>query len=148
MALTEEAVTLLRGQGHKGGVEYALDNLGWAALLRGDHERAEALHEQSLVLCKELGDRLIGSESLEGLACSAGIRGDGERAARLFGASEALREALSYRQVPGEHALREPYLMAARTSIASEVWETAWKEGHEMTFEEAVSYALREEMNI
>jgi predicted ATPase/class 3 adenylate cyclase/Tfp pilus assembly protein PilF len=148
MALTEEAVTLLQEQGHRGGLEYALDNLGWAALLRGDHERAEVLHEQSLVLCKELGDRLIVSESLEGLACSAGIRGEGERAARLFGASEALREAIGYRQVFGEHALREPYLMAARTSIAGEVWETAWKEGREMTFEEAVSYALREDMNI
>jgi predicted ATPase/class 3 adenylate cyclase/Tfp pilus assembly protein PilF len=148
MALTEEAVTLLQEQGHRGGLEYALDNLGWAALLRGDHERAEGLHEQSLVLCKELGDRLIVSESLEGLACSAGIRGEGERAARLFGASEALREAIGYRQVFGEHALREPYLMAARNSIAGEVWETAWKEGREMTLEEAVSYALREEMNI
>jgi hypothetical protein len=38
--------------------------------------------------------------------------------------------------------------MAARTSIAGEVWETAWKEGREMTFEEAVSYALREDINI
>jgi hypothetical protein len=148
MALTEEAVTLLQEQGHRGGLEYALDNLGWAALLSGDHERAEVLHDQSLVLCKELGDRLIVSESLEGLACSAGIRGEGERAARLFGASEALREAIGYRQVFGEHALREPYLMAARTSIAGEVWEMAWKEGREMTFEEAVSYALREDINI
>ena len=68
----------------------------------GDHEHAEALHEESLVLCRELGDRLIASESMEGLACTAGTKGEAERAARLFGAAEALREAAGYRQAPRE----------------------------------------------
>ncbi len=84
--------------------------------------RAEALHEESLVLCRELGDKLIGSESLEGLACSAGAKGEAERAARLFGAAEALREAVGYQQTPRERSLREPYLAAARSRVGKAAW--------------------------
>ena len=54
---------------------------------QGDHRKAEALHEECLVLCRELGDKLIGAESIEGFACAAGAGGAAERAARLFGAA-------------------------------------------------------------
>ena len=110
----------------------------------GDHERAEALHEESLVLCRELGDKLIGSESLEGLACAAGAKGEAERAARLFGAAEALREAVGYQQAPRERALREPYLAAARSRVDEAAWAAAWEEGRSMEFEDAVVYALED----
>ena len=59
--------------------------------------------------------------------------------------SEALREAVGYQQAPRERALREPYLAAAaRDSTEETEWEEAWEEGRKMTFEEAVSYALKE----
>jgi non-specific serine/threonine protein kinase len=119
---------------------YALDNLAWAALVRGDHERARALHEETLALCRELGDKLIGSESLEGLACAAAARGEDERSARLFGTASAL----GYQQAPAESALREPYLADARSRLGETAWNAAWAEGQAMTFEEGVSYALGE----
>jgi hypothetical protein len=119
--------------GSRGSLRYALDNLGWAALVRKDHERAKALHEESLVLCKEIGDKDIGSGSLEGLACSAASRGEAQRAARLFGAAEALREAVGYHQTPRERALREPYLAAARSRLSEAEWEVAFAEGQAMS---------------
>jgi predicted ATPase/class 3 adenylate cyclase len=146
-ALNEEAATLLREHGLRGGLEHALDNLGWAALLRGDYERADALHKDSLKLCRELGNELVASESLEGLACSAGTIGAGERAARLFGVAEALRESVGYRQVSREWAMREPYLTAARASVEKTMWEAAWEAGRKLQFEEAISYALKENEN-
>jgi hypothetical protein len=69
--------------------------------MRGDQQQARSLHEESLKLSLELGDKLIAAESLEGLACSA-ARGEEERAARLFGAAETLREAVAYNQAPRE----------------------------------------------
>jgi hypothetical protein len=81
--------------------------------VRGDYERAETLHKQSLSVSEDLGDKLVASDSLEGLACTAGAKGYAERMARLFGAAKALREAVGYQQVPGERALCEPYLEAA-----------------------------------
>jgi hypothetical protein len=102
--LNEEAVVLFREHGYKGVLEFALDNLGWVALLSGDHQRAKVLHEESLALCRELGDRYIAPESLEGLACIAVTDGEVECAARLFGAAEALREAVGYQQAPRERS--------------------------------------------
>jgi tetratricopeptide (TPR) repeat protein len=142
-ALNEEAAALLRERGHRGVLQYALDNLGWAALLRGDHERARKLHEESFALARELGNREIAAESLEGLACTAGARGEAGRAAKLFGAAEALREAVGYWQEPRERALREPYLRAVRSQIDEASWEPLFAEGQAMTFEEAAEYALQ-----
>jgi predicted ATPase/class 3 adenylate cyclase/Tfp pilus assembly protein PilF len=143
-ALNEEAVALYRKRGHRGGLQAALDNLGWAALVGGDHDRAHDLHEESLALSRELGDKYTASESLEGVACSTGAKGDVERAGRLFGAAEALREAVGYQQTLKERALREPYLATARSRLGGSSWARAWEKGRSMTFEEAIAYALGE----
>ena len=65
---------------------------------------------------------MVASESLDGLACVTGARGEAERAARLFGAAETLREAVGYQQAPREFALREPYLLAARSRLDEVSW--------------------------
>ena len=140
--LNEEAAALYRERGNRGHLQYALDNLGWAALMRGDQRQAEVLHRESLVLSGQLGDKLVAAEALEGLACSASARGEAKRVARLFGAGEALREAVGYRQEPREHALREPYLVAARPRLSKARWDAAWAEGRQLGFEEAIAYAL------
>jgi len=140
--LNDEAAELYRERGNRGHLQYALDNLGWAALMRGDQQLAEGLHRESLALSRQLGDKLVAAEALEGLACSASARGEAERVARLFGAAEALREAVGYRQEPREHALREPYLVAARPRLSEARWGAAWAEGRRLGFEEAIAYAL------
>jgi non-specific serine/threonine protein kinase len=148
-ALNEEAAALVRNNRPSGRlwgpIKGPLDRLGWATLLQGDNEQATSWYEESLRVAERLGSRLIATESLEGLACAAGTRGAAERAARLFGVSQALREALNYQQPPGEHALREPYLAAARSRLDESAWKAALSEGQAMTFEEAVSYALEAE---
>jgi predicted ATPase/class 3 adenylate cyclase len=140
--LNEEAAELYRERGNRGHLQYALDNLGWAALMRGNLQQAEVLHRESLALSRQLGDKLVAAEALEGLACSASARGEAERVARLFGAAEAQREAVGYRQEPREHALRQPYLGAARTRLSKARWNAAWAEGRRLGFEEAIAYAL------
>jgi len=141
-ALNEEGAELYQKRGRRGGLQYAFDNLGWAALEQGHYRRAEDLHEENLVLCRELGDRLIASESMEGLACVAGATGEGERAAKLFGAAQTQREAVGYVHAPREHALREPYLAAARSQVGAAAWAETWEEGQSITFEDAIAYAL------
>jgi predicted ATPase/class 3 adenylate cyclase len=140
--LNEEAARLYRERGNRGHLQYALDNLGWAALMRGDQQQADVLHRESLALSRQLGDKLVAAEALEGLACSASARGEAKRVARLFGAAEALREVVGYRQEPREHAMREPYLAAARPRLSEARWDAAWAEGRRLGFEEAITYAL------
>jgi predicted ATPase/class 3 adenylate cyclase len=145
--LNREAAGLLRERGNRGHLQYALDNLGWAALMRGDQQQAEALHEESLALSWQLGDKLVAAEALEGLACSASVRGEAERVARLFGAAEALREAVGYQQEPREHALREPYLAAARSRLTKPRWDAVRADGRRLGFEEAIAYAMKKDLS-
>jgi len=140
-ALSEEAIALYRKLGYRyARIEIPVDNLGWAAFLRGNEEDAKVLYQQSLMLCRQLGDKLGAAESLEGLACVAEKGGETERSARLFGAADSLFRALNKPRLPGDRALalREPYLSAAQ----SRANQAAWEEGSKLTFEEAVEYAL------
>jgi DNA-binding CsgD family transcriptional regulator len=140
--LNEEAAALFRERGYKGNLEYALVNLGQAALLRGDHERARSYYEESLTLSKELGERLSASDGLEGLACVYAAEEASEQAARLFGAALALREAIGYQNTLEEDAWREPYVAEARSQLGEASWEEALAQGHAMGLEEAIEYAL------
>jgi tetratricopeptide (TPR) repeat protein len=90
-ALNEEAVVICREHGYRSRLNYALDNLGWAALLQGDYERAP--YQESLVVCRELGDKMIACGSLEGMACFSAADGEALRAARLLGGRRAARDA-------------------------------------------------------
>ncbi len=142
---SEEAAAMLREQKHRSYLADALVNLGWAALLRGDSERARALYAESMRSHREIGSKLAAPGTLQGLACVAVAREEAERAARLFGASEALREAMGAPPEPGESALQEPYLGAARSQVDETSWQEAWAQGRAMTLEKAISYALEEE---
>jgi hypothetical protein len=133
---------LYRKRGRRSLLQAALDNLGWSALIKGDYQRSVALFEESLVLCKDLGDKLGGSESIEGLACVAGAGGEATRAARLFGSAEALREATGYQLGTRARSRTEPNLAAARAQVDEAAWSAAWEKGRSMEFEDAVIYAL------
>ena len=137
-------MSLYRRRGRKSLLQAALDNLGWSALIGGDHQKAEVLLEESLILCGELGDTLGGAESLEGLACATVAREKAGRVARLFGAAQALRETAGYQLASRARSLRETYLAAARSRVSEAEWTAAWEGGRSMTFEDAVTYALGE----
>jgi non-specific serine/threonine protein kinase len=142
----EEAASLIRVHGYRsGGLQCALCNLGIAVLLGEDLRRAESLLEEGLVLARELNDKVAISDGLEGFACLAGVKGEDPRAARLFGAAWALMEAIGYKHVPGEEALREPYVADVRSRMGEAAWEDALEEGRAMEPDAAVGAALSEE---
>jgi hypothetical protein len=63
-----------------------------------------------------------------------------------LGAADALREAVGVPWLPLERRIHLPYLDAIRSRSEEAVWMKAWEEGRAMTPEEAVSYALKEEV--
>ena len=139
-----EAAEIYRKRGHRGDLQFALDNLGWATLLRGEYDKARTLHKESLALCHDLGDKMVASESLEGLACTAGAR-DAERTARLFGAAEALRDAVGYQQIL-ESGICASHIWRPRApDWRKQPGKKAFMEGRAMGMEEAVEYALSKE---
>jgi hypothetical protein len=134
-------------RGYRTKLNYALDNLGWAALLQGNHEQARTSYSESLMVSNELGDKMNASESLDGLACISGARGEALRAGRLFGAAQALRvrEAAAFQHTPQEDAWREPYRANTRSLLGETAWEEALEQGRAIGLEQAIEYALSEE---
>ena len=119
--------------------------LGHAARDQGDQERATSYYQESLTMCRELGQRLDTVEILQGMAELAGALGEDLRAMRLWGAAEALLDATGLQLGPADRELHESHLAAARSQLGEVVWEEMLAEGRAMTTEEAVAYALEED---
>jgi class 3 adenylate cyclase len=120
----------------------ALCSLGNVARDQGDYGAARALHEESLTICREIGDRQGIVKNLEGLAALAVTQAQPECAARLFGTAESIREAFHFPLPTADGAEHERFVAAVRAALGEEAFATAWAEGRAMTTEEAVTRAL------
>jgi predicted ATPase/DNA-binding SARP family transcriptional activator/DNA-binding CsgD family transcriptional regulator len=143
-ALCEEALALAQELGSAGGpiVGEALVNLGLAVSGRGDHERAAASLREALTVSQETERKPTAINALEAMAGLAGALGEADRAARLWGAAEAARADTGIVLPPGDRALHEPHLAAARSRLGEAAWERALTEGRAMSLDEATEYAL------
>ena len=147
VAFSEEALAFARDLG-SAGVELVpepLVNLGLAVQGQGDHEHAMACFKEALTMSQKGGNNPTFTNALEGLASLAGALGEATRAARLWGAAESLREVTEIALPPGERALHEPYLNAARARLGEVIWEEGLTEGRAMSLDRAAEYALSKE---
>lgn len=144
----EEGLAVARRIGDRTSTYIALYNLALVALSRSDYDGAALLFEEGVTLSEQMGDRANVAYCLEGLAVVADARGATERSGRLIGAAEGLHEAIG---VP-VHVYYEPHRLmyertvaAVRSCLGEEAFEEAQEQGREMTFEQAVGYALERE---
>ncbi len=92
MTLIEEGMAMESENGTSAQQVLAMEHLGWALCHRQEPERALAVLEQGLHLCKELGERWSLSWVLTFTGLAHWMRGDAAAAAR------ALREALAVKR--------------------------------------------------
>jgi predicted ATPase/DNA-binding SARP family transcriptional activator/DNA-binding CsgD family transcriptional regulator len=146
-SLSKEALELAHELGSS-DVEFAptaLLGLGLAERGLGEHERARGSFEEALRMCHDKGRTPQVIDVLEGMAGLAGALREAIRAAHLWGAAEAAREVAGLPLPPGERAMHEPYLAAARSRLGKAAWEEALAVGRSMSLEEAVEYARAKE---
>jgi DNA-binding CsgD family transcriptional regulator/tetratricopeptide (TPR) repeat protein len=157
-ALYEESLALFRQLGDVGAGAAVQHNLGYVAGAQGDYARAAACFVESLVQFQERGNLLSLADCLAGLASVAAGQGPQQlpeaararealRAARLLGAAAALRAPLDARGVLGEPANQiewERTVSSVRAQLAPAAFAAAWAEGHALSAEQAVAYALGE----
>ncbi len=140
----EESAEILRGLGDRWALSLPLRHLGTVALRQGDHARAKRLYKESLEQCRQLGEKWLISLCLEELAGVACLQGEYTRAARLWGADESIREAIGATVRALYRADYDRGLTATREALGDAAFTAAWKEGRNMSLEEAVAYALGE----
>jgi hypothetical protein len=83
--------------------------------------------------------------SISTLAALAAKRGDTARAVRLLARSEALFADIDDELDGVERALHEEALATSPSGLDPAQVAAAWAEGHSMTLEEALGYALADE---
>ena len=137
--LLAHALRLARELGDRSALAFVVGNAGLAALFMDDLERAHGAFDEQLSLCRDLVMAHAGSEGLGGLAAVETRLGNPERAARLLGAATAAGPVGD----PDVSAqLQERFFAPARSRLGARRWDEALAAGAEMSFEQAVAFAL------
>jgi hypothetical protein len=114
-------------------------NVGLEALLIDDLDRAQDAFDEQLRLCRQHVVIHLAAEALGGLATIDTRRGDLERAARLLGAATTIGPV---GDADVNAQLEERFFAAARARHGTRRWSEAYAAGAEMSFEQAISFAL------
>ncbi len=138
----DESLTICREIGNRQGIAHALNTLGIVALTLSDYSSTRTFYAESLAIRREIGETRGIAYSLESFAALFSARGETETASRLWGAAEVLREALVMPLPPNERIHHDRQVDEARMALGDEAFAAAWKEGREMTLEQAIEYAL------
>ncbi len=109
-----EAVEVVRRMGARVDLAYYLDTLARAWLGRGDADRAEAVFEEGLAVCREVGDASVEASYIFGLGRAAHAAGRMSRAAELY---QAAADRFGSLDIPAEQATCLAWLGAARLQL-------------------------------
>jgi hypothetical protein len=120
---------------------WTLARLGLLAIERSDLARAEAVLDESLSLCRDMGDRQGIARALEGFGQLACVRGQAETALRLVGAADAIRMAIGVPLSPLERDRLEHRAKPVRETLDDSTSEAAWAAGRNLSLQDALALA-------
>lgn len=140
--LYQESLQIFRELNDQTWMAHAVGNLSSVAVDMGEFTKADELVQESLHLYQALAfewDLALTIGNASGVA--AGF-GQARRAIRLAGASAAHRERIGVSLPPMFKERFERMVEPARQKLDQLEQESAWRQGQEMTLEQAVEYAL------
>ena len=138
----EEALPLFRETRASFNVTLDMSDLAHLERRQGNRARALELYRETLVAFQKAGQRGAVAHQLECFAFIAEAQGQLSRAARLLGSAEALRESTHLPMTPYEQPEYEQHLTTVRERMDKATFASAWAEGHVMTMEQAIEFAL------
>ena len=135
--LFRESLTSARRLRDPFNIAISLVHLAGLDLIRRRLDGAWVSYSEALPLLHEIGDRWFQAACLKGMAGVALARRQPAVAARMLGAAAAAEAGIGMPTHPPE-----PVEAAIRDALGDEPYLTAWAEGHGMSLEQAVHYAL------
>ncbi|MET0206406.1 MAG: NB-ARC domain-containing protein, partial [Thermoleophilaceae bacterium] len=134
-----QAIPLADELGDAVDLAFVSGNVGLEALFSEDFDRAEEAFMSQLRSCRESVVPHLAAEGLGGLAAVETRRGDPARAARLLGAANATG---TVGDADVNTQLEERFFAGARARCGRQRWSEAEAAGAELSFEEAITFAL------
>ena len=145
-SLLEQALEIRRGLGERNGFASTLNTLGMVAYEERDYPTSRTLLTESLAMRRNLFDRSGIAECLESLASLAFACNRPQAGARLGGYAARLRGEIGSFDMPSERTRYDRRIASARAAFGKDVaFDLAWQEGHAMTLDQAIEYALQEQ---
>jgi predicted ATPase len=144
-AMYERAIATSSGHGERWASALTLVDLGNLFSDQGDHRSAHQRLAKALGLAREIGYHMGVARGLEAFARSASRRGQAERSLRLSGAAASIRQLLGAPMFPEEEALLTRDLDSARRAFGAGAADVE-KAGSKMSVEDAIEFALAEEL--
>ena len=138
----DEGLAIRQEFGNKMDIAYALTDQGNLALQEGDLEAAQALYQRSLRTWRELSHDRGVAFTVAGLARVASAFGKIEYAAHLAGAVDALCESVVTLLPPSVRPSYDHHVATVRAALGDGPFSVAWTQGHAMSREQCVDYAL------
>lgn len=123
-----------------------LGNLGSVLWRAGENTLAERVFRESLTLKYEMRDEIGLSYYFAGLAGVAYANKDFKRTARLLGIVDVLIERTKHQLDPADRQDAERTTTRTRSQLEPNVFTAAQAEGRGVTLEEAVKYALTDNL--
>ncbi|MBT3273826.1 MAG: tetratricopeptide repeat protein [Spirochaetales bacterium] len=148
IAILEQSLTIIRQPGNKYSIAITLLRLASIYLKQGNLARSKVLLAEAMPFFCEIaikwgvafGPEMV-SHCLILFADIARMDGSIELAVRLLGASEKIHEPIDLAMEPWRERF-DDILGAVREQLGEREFDAIWKEGQEMSLEQAVSYAL------
>ena len=138
----QQCLELSRQAGDKRRIAVTLANLSSIAMHHGEFRQAEMLEREALEMEVELGTKYYIGLSFTCLAGIVAMQGHPEQAVILLGASESVLQTMGAKLQPADQIEVDHYLIAIREQLDENSFENALAEGRDMSFEQAVSFAL------
>jgi DNA-binding CsgD family transcriptional regulator/tetratricopeptide (TPR) repeat protein len=147
----EQALPIFQEIGTPINVAITLSNLGYVMHHLGDEVRAAHFFKEALALARDLNSKVLIFLDLAGLAgpvvaqggAAGAARVEGAlQAARLLGAAATLQEITGDFLEPVDRADYDVNVATTRMRLGEQAFAAAWAEGHAMTMDEAIAYAL------
>jgi predicted ATPase/DNA-binding CsgD family transcriptional regulator len=143
-ASSSEGVRLSRETGDTYGLEMLLINLGSAAMLAGERDRAQPFFAEALRIGDEIDDRVAQYILLDLLGCHAAGSGRARRAAQLLGAAEAVRAGVGATLFPTAAPLVAQAEASAIAALGASGFEAEFNAGKRLSRDAAIGMALGE----
>ncbi|MFD4460322.1 ATP-binding protein [Nocardia sp. NPDC058480] len=146
-ACQERALALTTAHGESVYRSYAVAQLAYTTVERGDLERGTVLVKESLRVSRMIDDWLGVASCLATLAFVAAEQGQAQRAAVLVGAAMAVGESVGSQVVSILEMFRHhtQAQQNATDALGQRAFEVALRRGHDLDIDTALAYALEED---
>ncbi|WP_405146659.1 protein kinase [Nocardia salmonicida] len=148
IACYERVLHVTESRGESVYRSYVLWAMAIAMWRHGDRSRAVQLLERALRLCRQVKDRLMAPTCFETLAWIAASENDPRRAVVLMAAGEQLVQEVGHPTIlfPSLFVHHEESDRSSRQALGEREFEAARRQGRSLGFDDAIAYALREDV--